>query len=166
MESNGILTAFKTTYKGLATEREKLQAISENIANAKRAPDKNGNVYRKKVVMGQHGEEAGKNFSNKMNLELNKNSRGHFSERRNRREDARHIKQDDNEKPYQVKKLNGYKMEYNPTHPRANKNGYIKKPDINVVEEMVNLMSASRAYEANVNVMDAAKKMANNALKI
>lgn len=49
--------------------------------------------------------------------------------------------------------------EYNPEHPLANEDGYIYKPNVNVMEEMANMISASRAYQTNVQVADASKQM-------
>ena len=57
-------------------------------------------------------------------------------------------------------------MVYDPSHPYADENGYIRKPDINVVEEMVDLMSLSRTYEANVQTFNSAKELAKKALDI
>jgi flagellar basal-body rod protein FlgC len=49
--------------------------------------------------------------------------------------------------------------EYNPEHPLANDEGYIYKPNVNVMEEMANMISASRAYQTNVQLADASKQM-------
>ncbi|EKO3836817.1 flagellar basal body rod protein FlgC [Vibrio harveyi] len=49
--------------------------------------------------------------------------------------------------------------EYNPDHPLANEEGYIYKPNVNVMEEMANMISASRAYQTNVQVADSSKQM-------
>ena len=65
-----------------------------------------------------------------------------------------------------IVEVKGEKLVYNPGHPRADENGYVRMPNVNVVEEMVDLISSSRAYEANATVLDAAKKMAKNALNI
>ena len=51
------------------------------------------------------------------------------------------------------------KMEYNPNHPMANGEGYIYRPNVNVVEEMANMMSASRSYETNIEVMNTSKQL-------
>lgn len=51
------------------------------------------------------------------------------------------------------------KMEYNPGHPMSNKDGYIFKPNVNVVEEMANMLDASRAYETNIEVMNTSKQL-------
>jgi flagellar basal-body rod protein FlgC len=57
-------------------------------------------------------------------------------------------------------------MKYDPTHPHANKDGYVAMPNINLMEEMVNLISATRSYEANATAVKAAKEMALKALEI
>ena len=56
--------------------------------------------------------------------------------------------------------------EYNPSHPDADADGYVTKPNVNVVEEMVNMISASRAYEANVTAVNITKGMINKTLEI
>ncbi len=58
------------------------------------------------------------------------------------------------------------KMEFNPTHPMADKDGYIYKPNVNVVEEMANMISASRSYQTNVQIADAAKSMLSKTLQL
>lgn len=55
---------------------------------------------------------------------------------------------------------------YDPSHPDANEEGYVEKPNINAVEEMTNMISASRAYEANVTAFNTMKSMALKALEI
>ncbi len=58
------------------------------------------------------------------------------------------------------------KVEFNPNHPLADKDGYIYKPNVNVVEEMANMISASRSYQTNVQVADAAKMMLSKTLQM
>ena len=57
-------------------------------------------------------------------------------------------------------------LKYDPQHPDADAKGYISVPNINMIEEMVNMMSATRSYEANVNAIKATRDMANKALEI
>ena len=57
-------------------------------------------------------------------------------------------------------------MKYDPHHPHANDKGYVAMPNINIMEEMVNMISATRGYEANVTALKAAKDMALKALEI
>ncbi|HCU66585.1 MAG TPA: flagellar basal body rod protein FlgC [Rheinheimera sp.] len=56
--------------------------------------------------------------------------------------------------------------EYNPSHPMADENGFIYKPNVNVIEEMANMISASRSYDANVQIADAAKQMLSRTLTL
>nr|WP_086941132.1 flagellar basal body rod protein FlgC [Thaumasiovibrio occultus] len=58
------------------------------------------------------------------------------------------------------------RAEYNPDHPMANEQGYIFKPNVNVMEEMANMISASRAYQTNVQIADASKQMLMQTLKM
>ena len=55
---------------------------------------------------------------------------------------------------------------YDPTHPDANAQGYVERPNVNIVAEMVDMITASRAYEANTTTIDAAKAMVSKALEI
>ncbi|AGB40623.1 flagellar basal-body rod protein FlgC [Halobacteroides halobius DSM 5150] len=58
------------------------------------------------------------------------------------------------------------KLVYNPQHPDANEAGYVKMPNINIVSEMTDMISATRSYEANVTALNSAKQMAKSALKL
>ncbi|GAB6034237.1 flagellar basal body rod protein FlgC [Galenea microaerophila] len=58
------------------------------------------------------------------------------------------------------------KMEYNPNHPMANKEGYIFRPNVNVVEEMANMLDASRTYETNIEVMNTSKQLLLRTLQL
>jgi flagellar basal-body rod protein FlgC len=57
-------------------------------------------------------------------------------------------------------------IEYSPGHPMADENGYIYKPNVNIVEEMADMMSASKAYETNVQIADTTKKIFRNVLRL
>ncbi len=57
-------------------------------------------------------------------------------------------------------------IEYSPGHPMADDNGYIYKPNVNIVEEMANMMSASKAYETNVQVADTTKRIFRRVLRL
>jgi flagellar basal-body rod protein FlgC len=58
------------------------------------------------------------------------------------------------------------RMQYDPSHPDANSEGYVAYPNVNVVEEMADMIAATRAYEANVTAVQAAKSMAMKTLEI
>lgn len=65
-----------------------------------------------------------------------------------------------------VEDSNPPKLVYNPSHPQANAQGYVAMPNVNVVEEMVNMLSASRSYQNNVDTLNAAKSMALKTLTL
>jgi flagellar basal-body rod protein FlgC len=163
MAVEGIFSAFQTTLKGLRTEMKKLEAISENVANSERAPEENGKLYKRKIVLSKNAKKyKDLDFGQQMNLKLSENQGRHI-ESFTEQDD---IKMRENKDFYDVVELKGEKLVYNPAHPRANEEGYVRLPNVNMVEEMVDLMAASRAYEANINVMNAGKKMASDTLKI
>jgi len=70
----------------------------------------------------------------------------------------------------QIKELDdndsAFRRVYEPSHPDADENGYVTYPNVNIVEEMINMISATRSYEANAKVIEATKGMATRALDI
>ena len=66
MEVKGIFAALRTTVRGLSTEMKRMNAISENIANADRTPDKNGKVYKRKIVVENPPVGGKTNFSSRL----------------------------------------------------------------------------------------------------
>lgn len=58
------------------------------------------------------------------------------------------------------------RQEYSPTHPLANEQGYVFMPNVNVIEEMANMISASRSYQTNIEIMEASKQMMQQALTL
>lgn len=65
-----------------------------------------------------------------------------------------------------VEDMSPFKLRYEPGHPDADANGYVQMPNVDVVREMVDMITATRAYEANVTAMNAAKSMFTRALDI
>ena len=76
----------------------------------------------------------------------------------------------DNEKGVKISKIvednSPFKLVYEPGHPDADENGYVKMPNVDVVKEMVDLISAQRSYDANITAMNASKSMLMKALEI
>jgi flagellar basal-body rod protein FlgC len=141
-----LLTSLKISSSGLAANRKRMGAISSNIANAQTTRTAEGGPYRKKeVVFG--AEPARDSFSEILEGELSENAK------------AVHATEviSTNRPPI---------LKYEPNHPDANDQGYVAYPDINVMEEMTNMISASRSYEANVQAMNTTKNMAMKALEI
>ncbi|PIK13859.1 flagellar basal body rod protein FlgC [Halobacteriovorax sp. JY17] len=141
-----LLTSLKISSSGLAANKKRMASISSNIANAQTTRTAEGGPYRRKeVVFGS--EPARETFSEILEGELD--------------EKAQTVQATEvistNRPPI---------LKYEPNHPDANDQGYVAYPDINVMEEMANMISASRAYEANINAMNTTKNMAMKALEL
>ncbi len=141
-----FMTALDIGSSALSAERTHMNIISMNLANAKTTRTPEGGPYRRKSVV-MESTPVDDPFSTHMQSALDKELRGVR---------VAHIVQD--KRPQ--------KMVYEPGHPDANEEGYVSYPDINVVEEMVNMMTAQRGYEANVTTVDTLKAMYNKALEI
>ncbi|MBC99111.1 MAG: flagellar basal body rod protein FlgC [Halobacteriovoraceae bacterium] len=141
-----FLTSLKISSSGLAANRKRMCAISSNIANAQTTRTAEGGPYRKKeVVFGS--EPARESFGEILEGELDEKAQSvHATEVIS-----------SNKPPI---------LKYEPNHPDANKDGYVAYPDINVMEEMADMISASRAYEANISAMNTTKSMAMKALEL
>ena len=141
-----FLTSLRISSSGLAANRKRMGAISSNIANAQTKRTAEGGPYRKKeVVFGS--EPARESFGEILEGELDEKAQSvHATEVIS-----------SNKPPI---------LKYEPDHPDANKDGYVAYPDINVMEEMADMISASRAYEANISAMNTTKSMAMKALEL
>jgi len=161
MEVGGIFTALKTSLFGLSSQMKKMEAISENIAHAEELPDADGKVYQRKAVVSKQNQSSRlRSFGQQLQLNLKRTHSAHVHSANPP------VPGRESENSFKIVEREGEKLVYNPGHPRADENGYVKMPDINMVEEMVDLISTSRSYDANVTVLNAAKQMARRALEI
>lgn len=160
---SGIFSTLRTNLNGMSIQMKRLQTIAQNITNAQRSVDEDGKVYKRKIVVAD-AEKTRSTFQDKMSLSLQRSNTKHITN--NERLSSQNGLTVQPKNNYQVLEVDNVKMVYDPANPSADEFGYVREADINVVEEMVDLMSANRAYEANISVMDAAKKMAKNTLKI
>lgn len=141
-----FLTSMKISASGLAAQRKRMEAISSNIANSQTTRTAEGGPYRpKEVVFGS--EPARENFSEILEGEISENGK---------KVHATEVVSTD--KPPILK--------YQPNHPDADERGYVAYPDINVMKEMADMISASRAYEANISAFNTTKSMAVKALEL
>ncbi len=137
-----FLTAFNISASGMSAERLRINVISSNIANINTTRTPEGGPYKRKDVVFEASLIENKNsFANQLELETVK---------------VKNIVED-NRPPI---------LKYDPSNPDADKDGYVKMPNINLMEEMVNLINASRSYEANVQVMRSAKDMVSRTIEI
>lgn len=133
---------------GLTAERLRMDLISKNIANADTTRTAAGTPYRRQMAVFRE-QEGNSAFANVLDAEKGKNAAGNGVE-------VVEIVEDQTD----------FKRIHNPGHPDADEEGYVLMPNVDVVTEMVNLISASRGYEANVTALKASKAMASKALEI
>ncbi len=165
MNIRNIFNTMNISASGLSAQRKRMNTIAENMANAETIRTENGEPYRRKFVQFQAIQQQV--FSR--GLQSNKTPliatrRGHFQHG-----DIQSQKTDQvagGVKAIQEYDDAAFKLVYEPGHPDADENGYVKMPNVNVVSEMVDMISASRAYEANTAVLNALKNMAKDALEI
>ncbi len=163
---SGLLNAIDVSSRGLSIQRSKMNVVAENIANAETTKTEKGGPYRRQQIAVSE-EKVNTNFNSQLKqagLKLNKTSSGHMASR------THSVKGNARMSDVNMKVVEDgsetFKLVHDPSHPDADADGYVKYPDIEVVTEMVDMMSASRAYEANTVAISTAKKMAEQALDI
>lgn len=142
-----IFGAMNSSATGLTMQRLRMDLISQNIANVNTTKTKDGNPYRRRVMLIE--EKSSNSFSSILSNNINSSSSGNGVKVSKIVEDK-----------------TPFNKVYDPGHPDADEEGYLNMPNVNIVTEMVNMISASRSYEANVTVMNSSKSMAMKALEI
>ncbi len=133
------MSSMRISATGLTAQRLRLDTVASNIANAETTRTAAGGPYRRlQVVLQQAQDPSGDVTIKPAGVEVAAVAA-------------------DPEPP---------RMVHMPGHPDADANGYVAMPNVQVVDEMVDLISATRAYEANVTAMNAAKTMITRALEI
>jgi flagellar basal-body rod protein FlgC len=148
-----IFHSMNTTASALTAQRLRMDVVSSNMANADttraKLVDGEWEPYRRKSVVMEPKENQ---FSSFLQVAMNTSSdQGAGSGVK-----VTNIVED--ETPFQ--------LVYDPTHRDANEDGYVQLPNVDPLREMVDLMSATRSYEANVTVFNASKNMLMKALEI
>jgi flagellar basal-body rod protein FlgC len=149
----------------LSAQRKRMNAIAENIANAETTRTEQGTPYRRKIV--NFTSTLQRTFAQVMrneSLELATTQRGHLSGGSTSVSGVPETFA--SVEAIEVEDTKPFRMVYDPDHPDADEQGYVKMPNVNVVAEMVEMIAASRAYEANATVITAAKNVAKDALEI
>lgn len=144
----GFFSSLDIGASGLTAQRLRMDTISQNIANINTTRTEKGTPYRRRAVLF---EEKNNNtpFSDYLNQSSKEKLIGRGVQVTAIVEDA-----------------SPFKRVYDPGHPDAGEDGYVNMPNIDIVTEMVNMISATRTYEANVTSMNATKSMAMKALEI
>ncbi len=139
-----ILTALDISGSGLKAQRMRLNVTAMNLANVDTTRTMEGGPYQAKSVV--FGTRPVKSFGDRLEA----------ATARLRKVEVVEVVNDD--KPF--------REVYEPSHPDADENGIVRFPNVDVAEQMVDMVSARRAYEANVAAIDAVKSMALKALDI
>ena len=161
-----IFDTLDISSSGLSAQRRKMTAIASNIANVDTTRTDEGGPYKRRRVVMLEAPKLSK-FSTMLET----------SKSRLRQTNDRHLLEGD-PRPGEFFTGSGVlsqevreeaikpRMVFDPNHPDAREDGYVMYPDINAITEMVDMIAASRAYEANITVMNAAKDMVNRSLDI
>lgn len=137
-------SSMRISASGLSAERLRMDTIASNIANVSTTRGENGQPYRRKVAV----------FQENLEKELNKVTNTYEAKLNGVK--AVGIQEDNSP----LRKV------YDPSHPDADNEGYVSMPNVNVLNEMADMIAASRAYEANVTAMNTEKGMFMKALEI
>ena len=142
-----MFSTVNVSASGLTAQRLRMDLIADNIANVNTTRTDDGIPYRRKLAIFK---ERNSSFTNSLASKMSgRNNTGEGVEVAGIREDN-----------------SPFKTVYKPNHPDANQDGYVEMPNINITSEMVDMISASRAYEANVTALNTSKRMAMKALEI
>ncbi len=165
MKIGRLFGSLDISASALTAQRKKMNAIASNIANAETTSTEKGGPYKRQIAILK--SSAISVFTSKLQkaqIELATDNRSHISggdeEESTLASTGSGVDatiQEDTRPP---------KMVYEPEHPDANSEGYVAKPDINVVTEMVDMISASHSYQANITAVNADKGMMKDALEI
>jgi flagellar basal-body rod protein FlgC len=140
----GLLDILKISASGMKAQRTRMEIISTNLANLQTTRTEEGGPYVKKEVVFSAADVSDTRDFGRM---LSEKIEG--------------VKVDSvSESPKPFEKI------YDPGHPDADKEGYVTFPNVNLMEEMADMIAATRAYEANINAVSATKEMFMKSLEI
>ena len=143
----GLFDAIDVAGSGLAAERLRMDVVAGNLANAQTTQGADGQPYRRREVVLQEAQPAGPSFGSVLASAAASPASG---------VEVGGIVED----PAPPRRV------YDPGHPDADAQGYVSLPNVNPVTEMVDLIGASRSYEANVTAMQSAKQIFSKTLEL
>ncbi len=157
-----LFASFSISGQGMSVQRMRLSSVAKNIANANTTKGVDGKPYQREVVVVR--AIPGSPFEDELvdQIELKKSDTNH----------APNARQGTYPPDYSVLKARTAtdntppRLVYEPSHPDADEQGYVHYPNVNVVTEMVEMITAQRGFEANTGVVNAAKNIARNSLEI
>jgi flagellar basal-body rod protein FlgC len=156
---------FRTSARGLEAQRIAMAASTENLANARTSRTEDGDPYRIKRAVHEADGPLNGRFQNLLanrTQDLMGSNAQHLSGQSLRRQ----LGEEDLGPKTEIEEDLSERLEYDPTHPHADPQGYVRYADVNVVEEMARMISANRIYEANLSAVESTKQMARRTLEI
>lgn len=166
--SDGLFGAIKISASGLRGQRTKMDVVARNLANAETTRTADGTPYRRQraifeQVLGDKLQRHSLNMGYGVENRLTRTHPGHLGE--SGRSGTTMMSGVTSEVAV-AHDASEFRVVYDPGHPDADEQGYVLMPNVNPITEMVDMITASRAYEANVSAVQTAKDMFNDALKI
>lgn len=160
--AENLFSTFKISGQGLSVQRMRLSATANNIANVNTTKGIDGQPYRREVVVVRAvpGSPFEEELSNQISLSMTSPDHTPEAAPGGFPQDYKVLQAAtarDNSLP---------RLVFDPSHPDADAEGYVKMPNINIVTEMVEMISAQRAFEANSNAIESVKNMARDSLEI
>ena len=163
---SGVFGMFQISGAGLSAQRRKLNAVAENIANVETTRTPEGGPYLRKQVVFNESSKLG-SFTQSLKSAITGLAR---TNSKHMSVSSKGLATKNDVPSVESEEIDiepdSFKMVYDPTHPDADESGYVAMPDIDIISEMVDMMTATRAYEANVSAVKAAKSMYKEALGI
>lgn len=160
-----MFSALNAGSRGMSAQRQRMNAIADNLANADTTRTDKGTPYRRRILqMTSRGVAVFTSAFRSARTALTATQPGHMATQPFPTSGATRLA--DNVEITETEDASPPRMVYDPSHPDANADGYVMMPNVNVVTEMVQMISASRAFEANAVAIGAVKAMAKDALEI
>ena len=147
---SGIFGALEISTSGMSAQRAKIDVISSNVANVHTTRVEGGSYYKRQVIVLRESKLS-PDFSSILSDEIGTGIGDELS-------GVEIVEIISIQEPP--------KFIYEPNHPDANEEGMVSYPNINIIEEMVNMIMSSRAFEANLTVFNTAKEMISQSLEI
>ncbi|MBK9248594.1 MAG: flagellar basal body rod protein FlgC [Ignavibacteria bacterium] len=157
-----IFSTFAISGQGLSVQRQRLSAVANNIANANTTKSSDGKPYQREVIVARGATRSPFDHALQEQITMSGTSAFH----------APNTRLDSNNPNAQivtgtsVRDMSAPRKIYDPAHPDANTEGYVEMPNVNIVTEMVEMISAQRSFEANTGVIASVKNIAKDSLEI
>jgi flagellar basal-body rod protein FlgC len=166
MQIDRFFSVFKTASRGMDLQRKVLNISAENIANAgtTRIEGEDGPYRPKTLRTSLSDDQQFKLKLEQTSMGLKETRNGHLNSQLSSNMQNRVLAEMGPQE--EVVEQEKFRFEFNPTHPDADENGMVKYPDLDLTEEMTNMVSANRLFEANISVVEAEKQLIKRAFEI